>query len=322
MSTSNRTRLVRGETWLKRRLRLWAVVVLTIAFLGWLGGRLGPAWYLKASANPEFFAADVAKFATADRDHPPPDQPIVFVGSSSIRLWDTLQRDMAPLPVMNRGFGGARLSSVVHFVDRVVIQYRPRAVVLYAGDNDLDAGQSAGDVVRDFKAFVTRVQSALPEARIYYLSLKPSRRYWTNWPRYQQANAQISAMCASDSRLTYIDVAAPLLAYGQPPPRDLFRLDQMHLSAKGYAIWAGIIRARLQEDLGDTARDTEAISSERDHRRIEAFRSRSWVGTMRTRACSTTVSAGDSSTRCLRGESRDVNGMNSGKPSGETPWQP
>jgi lysophospholipase L1-like esterase len=209
---------------------------------------------MKASANPEFFASDIAKFATTDRDHPPPKRPIIFVGSSSIRFWDTLQRDMAPLPVLNRGFGGARISHVVHFVDRIVIKYQPRAVVLYAGDNDLDAGKSPEDVQRDFIAFVSCVQAALPDVRIYYLSMKPSRMRWTNWPLYEQANAQISAACIHNPQLSYIDVASPLLASGQPPTRDLFRFDGMHLSAKGYAIWTGIIRLRLQKDFGETAR--------------------------------------------------------------------
>jgi lysophospholipase L1-like esterase len=226
--------------------------------LGWLASQLAPIWYLKASANPEFFANDIARFAATDRDHPPPERPIVFVGSSSIRLWDSLQQDMAPLPVLNRGFGGARLSSVVHFVDRVVIQYRPRAVVLYAGDNDIDAGQSPQDVLREFTAFVSHVESALPEARIYYLSIKPNRLQWTNWPRYLQANAQIAAICAGDPRLGYIDVATPMLTSGQPPARDLFRFDGMHPSAKGYALWTGIVRARLQRDLGEVARQSDA----------------------------------------------------------------
>jgi lysophospholipase L1-like esterase len=244
------------------RTRTWVItcLLLTVALvcIGLLASRLGPAWYLKASANPEFFAADVAKFATSDRDHRPPKRPIVFVGSSSIRLWDTLQRDMAPLPVLNRGFGGTRLSSVAYFVDRVVIQYRPRAVVLYAGDNDLDGGGSPDDVVRDFTAFVSRVESALPGVPIYYLSIKPNRREWSNWPKYQQTNAKISAICARDTRLAYIDVATPLLAYGQPPPRDLFRFDEMHLSERGYALWAAIIRSRLQKDLGPAAGQQDA----------------------------------------------------------------
>lgn len=243
---------------MKRRTWFSATIVLALVCLGWLGGQLAPVWYLKASASPEFFAADVAKFATNDRDHPPPERPIVFVGSSSIRLWDTLQRDMAPLPVLNRGFGGAQLSSVLHFVDRVVIQYRPCAVVLYAGDNDIADLKSPEDVVREFRAFVSRVQSALPDVRIYYVSMKPSRRLWTNWPKYRQANAQISEICAHDPRLGYIDVATALLASGQPPPRDLYSFDEEHLSAKGYAIWTGIIRARLQKDLGGSVRHTDA----------------------------------------------------------------
>ena len=244
---------------MKRRIRFWVIVVLASVCLVLIGSRLVLIhwylpWYQKASANPEFFAADVAKFATTDRDHPPPRQPIVFVGSSSIRLWDTLQRDMAPLPVLNRGFGGAQLSSVVYFVDRVVIHYRPRAVVLYAGDNDIDAGKSPEDIVREFRVFVSRVQSALPEARIYYLSMKPSLLHWANWPKYRQANEQIYVICASSPRLGYIDGATALLAYGQPPPRELYRFDQEHLSVKGYSLWTDIIRSRLQKDLGETAR--------------------------------------------------------------------
>ncbi len=144
---------------MKRRARFWAIPVLALACLLVLGGRIAVPWFvaknLKASESSEYFAADIARFATADRDLPPPAHPIVFVGSSSIRLWDTLQQDMAPLPVLNRGFGGARLSSVVHFVDRVVVQYRPRAVVLYAGDNDLDASVPPEALVRDFRRFVS-----------------------------------------------------------------------------------------------------------------------------------------------------------------------
>lgn len=165
---------------------------------------------------------------------------------------------MAPLPVLNRGFGGAQLSHVVHYMDRIVIRYRPRAVVLYAGDNDLDAGRSSEDVLHDFITFASRVHAALPNVRIYYLSMKPSRVRWANWPKYQQANSMISAICTRDPRLRYIDVATPLLAFGQPPSRDLFRVDGMHLSAEGYAIWTGIIRARLQRDLEEAARQTDA----------------------------------------------------------------
>jgi lysophospholipase L1-like esterase len=241
---------------MKRRFGLWASVVAGLVSIGLLGSRLWLKWYFRASANPDFFADEIANFEATDCDHPPPERPIVFVGSSSIRLWDTLEIDMAPLPVLNRGFGGAQLSHAVHFVDRAVIRYRPRAVVLYAGDNDLDqrTGKSAEDVLRNLRTFVSRVQAAVPDVRIYYLSIKPSRLRWPEWPRQQKANAHISALCAGDPHLGYIDVATSMLAAGKPPPRNLFRFDGLHLSAKGYALWTGIIKPRLQMDLGESAR--------------------------------------------------------------------
>jgi len=240
---------------MKRRLRFWAMLIVGLVFVAVLGGRLWFEWYLRASAEPEFFRSEIVQFAALDRDHPPPERPIVFVGSSSIRLWDTLQADMAPLPVLNRGFGGAQLSHVVYFVDQTVIRYRPRAVILYAGDNDLDkrTGKTAEDVVHDFETFVSDVRAAVPDVRIYYLSIKPSRLRWDDWPRQRQANAEILKLCARDVRLGYIDVATPMLAAGEPPPRDLFRFDRLHLSAKGYALWSSIIKPRLQKDLGDSA---------------------------------------------------------------------
>src|SRR5437868_13542962 len=115
---------------MKRRLRFWALVIAGLVAIGLLGSRLWLGWYMRAaSENPDFFADEIAHFAVTDRDHPPPERPIVFVGSSSIRFWDTLQKDMAPLPVLNRGFGGAQLSHAIHSVALTGIQYRPPSVV-------------------------------------------------------------------------------------------------------------------------------------------------------------------------------------------------
>ncbi len=213
-------------------------------------------WYTRASAKLDFFTEDINRFVSTDHAQPPPDRPVVFVGSSSIRFWDTLETDMAPLPVLNRGFGGAHISHVVHFADNIVIRHKPRAVVLYAGDNDLDkrTGKSAEDVVREFRTFVSRIQAAVPDARIYYVSIKPSRLRCSDWPKQQQANQQISVICATDPRLAYIDVATPMLAAGDPPSPDLFRFDGLHLSAKAYALWSDIIKSRLLQDLGTFAR--------------------------------------------------------------------
>src|SRR5262245_52424410 len=122
-----------------RKLAIGLGALVGVALLAALGLRLGLAWYAHASRDPAFFADEIAAFEAADRAQPPAERPIVFVGSSSIRLWDTLAADMAPLPVLNRGFGGSQLAHVVHFADRAVLRYRPRGVVLYCGGNDLDA---------------------------------------------------------------------------------------------------------------------------------------------------------------------------------------
>jgi lysophospholipase L1-like esterase len=232
-----------------RRIKLW-IMIGGFVLVGMVGGRL---LLFKWMSEPGYFAGDIAAFAVTDRDHPPPERPIIFVGSSSIRLWSTLQADMAPLPVLNRGFGGSQLSQVVYYVDQTVIHYRPRAVVLYAGDNDLDGrlrtGKTPEDVAREFRIFVTRVEAAVPDARIYYLSMKPSRQRWVDWPHENTGNILIAEICTSDPRLTYIDVATPMLAAGTPPPSELFMPDGMHPSPKGYALWTGIIKPRIQADL-------------------------------------------------------------------------
>jgi lysophospholipase L1-like esterase len=231
------------------RAKVW-MMIAGIALAGAVGSRL---LLFKWMSEPGYFAGDIAAFAIADGEHPPPERPIIFVGSSSIRLWSTLQSDMAPLPVLNRGFGGSQLSQVVYYVDQTVIHYQPRAVVLYAGDNDLDGrlrtGKTPEHVAAEFRTFVTRVETALPHTRIYYLSMKPSRQRWVDWPQERTGNTLIAQICASDARLTYIDVATPMLAAGTPPPSELFMPDGMHPSPKGYALWTGIIKPRIQADL-------------------------------------------------------------------------
>jgi hypothetical protein len=239
-----------------KKLAVAAGVLVALALAALLGVRLWLDWYGRASQDPGFFADEIAAFAAADRERPPPGRPIVFVGSSSIRLWDTLEQDFAPLPVLNRGFGGAQLWHVNHFARETVLRYRPRAVVLYAGDNDLDerTGKGAEDVARDFAAFVGLVHAAVPDARIYFLAIKPSRLRWARWPEMRRANQAIAAACARDPRLAYLDVATPMLATGEPPARRLFRFDGLHLSAQGYALWTRVVKPRLLADLGEAGR--------------------------------------------------------------------
>jgi lysophospholipase L1-like esterase len=213
---------------------------------------LFPRVYAWRALDPAFFADEIAAFSAQDATTPPPDAPIVFVGSSSIRLWKTLGDDLAPLHVLNRGFGGSQLTHLIHYVDATIVKYLPRAVVIYAGDNDLDpsTGKSADDVARDFGTLVATIHAYAPGARIYYLSIKPSIARWQRWPEMKRANELIAKRCKGDPRLSYVDVATPLLEDGKPRA-DVYRWDGLHLNELGYIEWKRVIRPLLCRDLGD-----------------------------------------------------------------------
>jgi hypothetical protein len=120
---------------------------------------------------------DVAAFEKQDRDSPPPRNAVLFVGSSTIRMWD-LKKSFPETEAINRGFGGSQLADAAHFAPRIVVKYEPRLVVLYAGDNDIAAGKSPEQVAADFGSFVETVRKGLPMARVLFLSIKPSPRRW------------------------------------------------------------------------------------------------------------------------------------------------
>ncbi len=236
----------------RARWKTAAGVVASLVVLAGLAAIAFPRWYAFRARDPAFFADEIAAFAEQDRKAPPPDAPVVFVGSSSVRLWSSLAEDMAPLPVLNRGFGGSQLSHVIHYADETIVRYLPRAVVVYAGDNDLDAstGKSAEDVARDFGTLVATVHAYAPGARIYFLSIKPSKARWERWPEMKRANELIAGLCKGDPRLAFVDVATPLLEGGAPRD-DVFRWDGLHLNASGYREWTRVVRPLLCHDLGD-----------------------------------------------------------------------
>lgn len=183
-----------------------------------------------------------AVFDAADRQQAPPPGGVLFVGSSSIRLWDSLQKDFAALPVViNRGFGGSKLSDCVHHLDRLVLPYRPRLVLVYAGDNDLAAGRTADDILVRFKAFAEGVRAKLPQTRIAFISIKPSPARMALIQEMRRANALVRDYAATLSNADFIDVFTPMLGADGRPRAELFREDALHLNAKGYELWRAVI---------------------------------------------------------------------------------
>jgi lysophospholipase L1-like esterase len=217
--------------------RLVSCFIALFAVVAW--AQIAPAPTLEQELGEE-----VARFVEADRVAPPAPCQVLFVGSSSIVKWkDALAADMAPMPVINRGFGGSHIEYVNRWFDQIVAPYRPRAIVFYAGENDIDAGKSVESVVADFDEFLRRKNQALGDTPVYFISLKPSKARFAQLPLQTQVNDQIRRRAAKRSDLHYIDVVSPMLDHGKP--KDIFVSDGLHMSAAGYRIWTRVVRAAL-----------------------------------------------------------------------------
>jgi len=200
-----------------------------------------------ASAAPEKWTAAIDKFVKADAAHPPPANGVVFVGSSSIVKWTSLAQDFPGVQVIQRGFGGSELSDSVFYADRIVTPYKPRIVVVYAGDNDLMLGKTPETVAADFKAFRTKVHAALPGTRIIFIGIKPSPSRWDLRDKGLAANSLIAADCATDrKRLAFLDTWRPMLGADGLPRPELYVADKLHMTPAGYAVWAPLLAPLLK----------------------------------------------------------------------------
>lgn len=189
---------------------------------------------------------EIAGIEQRAAEHPPTKQGIVFVGSSSIRLWD-LSKSFPKLPVFNSGFGGSHLADSVHFTPRIVLPYEPKIVVLYAGDNDLHSGKTPATVAADFAAFEKVIHDKLPETKIVYIAVKPSIARWKNIGNVRETNKLIAEQCAQDpKRLVFFDIDPLMIgANGEPDPA-LFVKDGLHMSPAGYEKWTTQLLPHLE----------------------------------------------------------------------------
>ncbi|RCW64436.1 GDSL-like lipase/acylhydrolase family protein [Pseudorhodoferax soli] len=184
-------------------------------------------------------------FAAADLQQAPQTGGVLFVGSSSIRLWDDLETQFDKMPVIKRGFGGSRMLDVAEHVEQLVLPYQPRLIVVYAGDNDLAEGRTPQQVLDSFVAFVERVRAELPGTRIAYLSIKPSPSRVALLPQAMQANALIAGYSARTPNLDFIDIYSRMLDADGKPRTDLYSADALHMNPAGYAIWKATITPHL-----------------------------------------------------------------------------
>ncbi len=219
-----------------------AAVLLAVAVVALMAAaRVGQA----TAAEPvDRWQAAMEKFREQDRTTPPPKDPILFVGSSTIRMWN-LSKHFPDWPAINRGFGGSQMSDLLNHYDQLIPAYRPVAIVLYEGDNDIAAGKSPQRVLADYQRLVARIERDLPETPVYFLAIKPSIARWNLWPKMAEANRLIATWNDQHPRRFSIDLSQAMLGADGQPDRQLFVKDGLHLSEAGYHLWSEAVRKAL-----------------------------------------------------------------------------
>ncbi len=194
------------------------------------------------------FGAQVARWVAQDELAPWGPGAVVFLGSSSVRRWEGLARDYADYAPLQRGVGGAQLGELAGFTRELVVRHAPRAVVVYAGTNDLALGVPPAVVLERLRCLRRRLGEGLgPATPVLFVSVVPAPSRWAAWPTARAFNASVAALAVGDPGLVYVDVATPFLATGSPPDASLFVADGLHLTERGYALWSGPIRAALED---------------------------------------------------------------------------
>ena len=200
---------------------------------------------VSAQTPAEHWAKALADFDAADRAVPPPPGNVLFIGSSTIVNWD-LAKAFPAVRTVNRGVWSSSLYDAVQRIDRLVLPYAPRLIVLYAGDNDINSGATSEQVAVEFERFAFNVWAKLPQTRMVFIGLKPSPQRWAQVHRMRATNALIRQFCEHDDRLAFLDVDGVMLGWDEKPRRDLYVEDGLHLSSQGYQLWSTLLSPFLQ----------------------------------------------------------------------------
>lgn len=222
-----------------KRFLLSAVLLSSLAW--------NAAFAAETNHNFAKWEKDMVAFEQSDQTNPPPQNAILFIGSSSIRLWKTLAADFPEAKVINRGFGGSEIADSTHFADRILFPYHPRKIFLRAGGNDLWAGKSADEVFRDYTQFVETVHARLPAAVIYFIGWNPTLARWSQLDKEKSLNQQVQGFIKGKPYLKYIETSDMVLGADGKPRAELFVSDKLHFSPAGYELLVKRVRPFVLE---------------------------------------------------------------------------
>jgi len=196
------------------------------------------------------FSCRIAELEVQHAKQIKPADLILVTGDSDITYWSTLEEDLLPWNAWNCGFGGATTRQVAYYADRLILPHRPSRVILNAGDNDLGKGATPEEVVGDTDWFVSKLLEAVPDVRIFIMSLKRTELREPFWKKIQETNRRLGEYAHGDQRLRFVNVTTVMLHPDQSVRTDLYRDDRLHLNEAGYRVFAGVIRQALAGEEG------------------------------------------------------------------------
>ncbi|MGF1584401.1 MAG: GDSL-type esterase/lipase family protein [Bacteroidales bacterium] len=194
---------------------------------------------------------EIQKFETLDKNNDYPENSVLFTGSSSIRLWESLSEDMSPYPVIQRGYGGAKLSDYLVYADRIIYPHKASAIVIFIA-NDIsgsESDKSPRQVAKLFKHLVKLIRKEYPDVPVFWISITPSMSRWAVWPKIREANNLIRDYCEKNNGTYFIATESLFLNERGTPRNELFQPDLLHLNPGGYKIWTGIIKEEIDRVL-------------------------------------------------------------------------
>lgn len=195
--------------------------------------------------DPKRFADEIAALKTRNESIKV-ERPIVFAGSSSFRMWTTMQQDLGNPDIVNNGFGGSQYSDLIYYIDPLVLNLKPSKLYIYEGDNDLADGEDPDRVMEEAKLLFATLKSLIPDIQIYVISAKPSPARWESKPSYTHLNLFMREYCEENDWMTYIDVWRPMLGPDGNPNPELYVEDGIHMTPAGYKIWIDKIMPTLK----------------------------------------------------------------------------
>lgn len=225
-------------------MKVKLVVIMLLAFVF----QACPPKHMPIMMNVNLrFEKEILAFEQQDKNNGIIKDEILFVGSSSIRMWTTLTEDMHPMKVLNRGFGGATTPEVIQYFDRIIKPYTPEIVVIYVGENDIAEKESAENVFYSNKRLIEQIEAEFKTVQIVYISMKPSIARWEMWKEFKEGNELIKDWINTKDNCHYLETAEVMLNEDGSIRKEIFIEDGLHMNAIGYESWTKMIKPILEE---------------------------------------------------------------------------